>query len=419
MTDRRSVRLLRGITSLAVTLCLLVGVPVLLATLVGWPLPTSLPSIDSLENAARTGISDQVVVNTLAVIAWLAWVQLALALIVEILAVARGRQAIRLPVIPGFQLTAARLVAAVLMMAPTVQPARAHAEAPHPIPVVAEATVDAAAPGEYSFVSSMDEHQNRLVGHTDDTPTATPPAGHPTVTVQRHDSYWAIAERTLGDGFRWQEILELNAERVLPDGTVITAGDDTLHTGWVLLLPADAIGESAPPAPSSAAHPAPVTSMATERSSVVVERGDNLWSISEDRIEGDLGRKPTDAEVAPYWREVIDTNQDRYVQPGNPNLILPGQVIDLPPTGHEPPAPPAEADPLPEAEEPPAPVEPPSAEEPEEQAPETPASSTTSTPPTTEAPATTATPTTTALPTTAGDADDQKSSDVSPVAFAL
>ena len=117
MTGRRSARLLRGITSLAATLFLLVGVPVLLATLVGWPLPTSLPSVDSLESAARPGVSDQVVVNTLAVIAWLAWAQLALALAVEVLAVARGRQAIRLPVVPGFQITAARLVAGVLMIA--------------------------------------------------------------------------------------------------------------------------------------------------------------------------------------------------------------------------------------------------------------------------------------------------------------
>lgn len=422
MTARPSARLLRGVTSLAATLGLFIGVPILLATRVGWPLPTNLPSIDSLENAARTGISDQVVVNTLAVIAWLAWAQLALALVVEILAVARGRQAIRLPVIPGFQLIAARLVAGVLMVASTVQPARAHAAAPQPIPVVAEATVAVGAPVERPLLSSEDGYQIQLVGHTDDTPTATPPGGHPTVTVQRHDSYWAIAERTLGDGFRWQEILDLNAGRVLPDGTVITAGDDTLHTGWVLLLPADATGEPEPPVPT--ADPSQPTVAATEPSSVVVERGDNLWDISEDRLEDDLGRDATAAEVAPYWQQVIDTNQDRYVQPGNPSLILPGQVIDLPPTAHEPPAPPAEADPLPEAEEPPVPVEPPTLE-PEEQAPELPASSTTSTPPTTEAPATTATPTTTppptttAPPTTADDADEQESSDVLPVAFAL
>ena len=131
MTARRSARLLQGVTSLAATLGLLIGGPVLLATRVGWPLPTSLPSVDSLENAARTGISDQVVVNTLAVIAWLAWAQLALALVVEILAVARGRQAIRLPVIPGFQLTAARRRCADDHR--PVQPGRAHAVAPQPI----------------------------------------------------------------------------------------------------------------------------------------------------------------------------------------------------------------------------------------------------------------------------------------------
>ena len=249
MTGRRSARLLRGITSLAAILFLLVGVPVLLATLVGWPLPTSLPSVDSLESAARTGVSDQVVVNTLAVIAWLAWAQLALALVVEVFAVARGRQAIRLPVIPGFQITAARLVAGVLMIASTVQPVRAHAAAPQPIPVVAEATVDATVHTQSPFLNSVDGHQFQLIGHVDDTPAPTPDTEHPTVTVQRHDSYWAIAERTLGDGFRWQEILDLNAGRVLPDGSVITAGDDTLHTGWVLLLPTDATGEPASPDP--------------------------------------------------------------------------------------------------------------------------------------------------------------------------
>ena len=388
MTGRRSARLLRGITSLAATLFLLVGVPVLLATLVGWPLPTTLPSVDSLENAARTGISDQVVVNTLAVIAWLAWAQLALALAVEVLAVARGRQAIRLPVVPGFQITAARLVAGVLMIASTVQPVRAHAAAPQPIPVVAEAMVDAAVHTQSPFLNSVDGHQIQLIGHVVDTPAPTPGTGHPTVTVQRHDSYWAIAERTLGDGFRWQEILDLNAGRVLPDGSVITAGDDTLHTGWVLLLPADATGEPASPDP--VADPGQPTSAATERSSIVVERGDNLWDISEDRLEDDLGRDATDAEVAPYWQEVIDTNQDRYVQPGNPSLILPGQVIDLPPTGHEPLAPP-------EAEETPVPVELPIEAEPEAQAPEPPTSSTTTPTPTTAAP--TSTPT--VSPTTA------------------
>jgi hypothetical protein len=153
------------------------------------------------------------------------------------------------------------------MITATVQPGRAHAVAPQPIPVVAEAVVDSATPVEHPFLNSADGHQIRLIGLTDDTPISTPPTGHPTVTVQRHDSYWAIAERTLGDGFRWQEILDLNAGRTLPDGTVIAAGDDTLHTGWVLLLPVDATGDPTAAVPATDPGPADIGSHRSLRAS--------------------------------------------------------------------------------------------------------------------------------------------------------
>jgi len=39
------------------------------------------------------------------------------------------------------------------------------------------------------------------------------------------------------------------------------------------------------------------------------------------------GRPPTDAEVIPYWRELIDANRTVV---RDPDLILPGQRIDLP-----------------------------------------------------------------------------------------
>jgi DNA-binding SARP family transcriptional activator/LysM repeat protein len=330
---------------LVATLALLAGVPLLLASMAGWPLPTTLPDIDTLENAARSGISDQVVVNTLAVIAWIAWAQLALALVVEAIAVARGRQAIHLPVLPGFQVTAARLVAGVLMVASTVQPARAHA-APSPIPVVAVATAEPALMAD-GLLTGFNGHVPTLIAPAGDPTTPPPAVEHPTVTVGRHDSYWAIAERTLGDGLRWREILDLNVGRTLPDGTTIVAGDDTLHSGWVLLLPAGAAVESATPPADG-----PATAMAEEEqntTTVVVERGDSLWSISEDRLEDDLGREAADSEVAPYWQDVVHANQDRYVQPGNPNLIYPGQVLVVPPTGDEqpPPPPPLDAQPAP------------------------------------------------------------------------
>lgn len=355
MNRRRAIRLLRGIGSLLAALAFLLGVPLLLTTWVGWPLPTSMPSLDALEQAARSGISDEVVVKTLAVIAWIAWAQLALAFLVETIAVVRRRQAIHLPVLPGFQVTAARLVGGIFMIAATAQPARAYA-APLPIPAV-EATAEAstATTTVDSFLHGFRNGDASPSSLHADPGTAVASADHPTVTVQRHDSYWAIAERTLGDGFRWREILDLNVGRTLPDGTTITAGDDTLHAGWVLLLPADASGDAVATEPTSASDLAPQEVENPDHSSVTVEPGESLWTISEDRLEVDLEREPADSEVAPYWRDVIDANQDRYVQPGNPNLILPGQVLVLPSTGHEPPAtPPVEAEPAP----PPEPAEP-------------------------------------------------------------
>src|SRR5699024_3298922 len=51
----------------------------------------------------------------------------------------------------------------------------------------------------------------------------------PTVTVQRHDSYWAIAERSLGDGLRWREVRDLNVGRTMSDGHMILPGSDLLR----------------------------------------------------------------------------------------------------------------------------------------------------------------------------------------------
>ena len=337
MNGRRAVCVLRGAISLVATLALLAGVPFLLAMWVGRPLPRSIPTLDALEQATRSGISDQVVVKALAVVAWIAWAQLALALVVETLAVARGRQAIHLPVLPGFQVTAARLVTGILMIASTVQPARAQA-APAPISVLAEFDASRFAPTVEVFGPGVDDDGPMPIASTTDPTAPARAVEHPSVTVRRHDTYWAIAERTLGDGFRWREILDLNVGRILPDGSTIAAGDETLHAGWVLLLPAGAAADSAVARPSDG--PAPTVEADQQLATIVVERGDNLWTISEDRLEVDLGREPTDPEVAPYWREIVDANQDRYVQPGNPNLIYPGQVLVLPPTGREPPAPP-------------------------------------------------------------------------------
>ena len=57
-----------------------------------------------------------------------------------------------------------------------------------------------------------------------------------------------------------------------------------------------------------------------------VRPGDHLWGIAERVMAERLGREATDAEVAPYWRRLIDLNE-----PADPDLIFPGDVVRLPP----------------------------------------------------------------------------------------
>jgi hypothetical protein len=101
----------RGLISLTLAVLFMVAIPVGLITYVGWPLPTSLPSFDGIQLALRSGIDPQLLINVLAVIVWITWIQLAIALATETLAAVRGRTARRLPVLPGLQPAAAQLVA--------------------------------------------------------------------------------------------------------------------------------------------------------------------------------------------------------------------------------------------------------------------------------------------------------------------
>lgn len=61
----------------------------------------------------------------------------------------------------------------------------------------------------------------------------------------------------------------------------------------------------------------------------VVEPGDHLWALAESRLMSEHARRVTDAEIAPYWRTVIEANP----RLADPDLIFPGDVVVLPPTG--------------------------------------------------------------------------------------
>jgi hypothetical protein len=66
--------------------------------------------------------------------------------------------------------------------------------------------------------------------------------------------------------------------------------------------------------------------------SIIVAPGDSFWSIAEHLVLNHLGRPPADDEVLEPWLAMIDINRDRLLDPDNPDLIHPGQVLRLPPT---------------------------------------------------------------------------------------
>lgn len=61
-----------------------------------------------------------------------------------------------------------------------------------------------------------------------------------------------------------------------------------------------------------------------------VSPGDHFWRVAEERVRAVSSSPPTQRRVRDYWRRLVAANRDLLVDPGNPDLLLPGQVLRLP-----------------------------------------------------------------------------------------
>jgi hypothetical protein len=91
-----------------------------------------------------------------------------------------------------------------------------------------------------------------------------------------------------------------------------------------------------------ASLPSPVTEPSTERQPTtprdewIIQPGEHLWFVAHETLLEAWGREPTETEVAPYWRTLIEHNRSRLIDPSNPDYVVPNQSFGLPPV---PPAP--------------------------------------------------------------------------------
>ena len=89
------------------------------------------------------------------------------------------------------------------------------------------------------------------------------------------------------------------------------------------------------PPPASRAPPAPSTpepARTATPGSWTVEAGDSFWSIAEETV-APTRDEPHDRRVIGYWRRLVEANRGRLLDPGNPDLLVPGQELLLPDPG--------------------------------------------------------------------------------------
>lgn len=65
-------------------------------------------------------------------------------------------------------------------------------------------------------------------------------------------------------------------------------------------------------------------------SSWTIRPGDHFWRVAEEVLTSAWGRRARGPEITTYWRQLVEANRARLVDANNDDLLIPGQVIELP-----------------------------------------------------------------------------------------
>lgn len=291
---------------------LLVGIPGILALTIGNPL-RGWPDLIAGD------LSDTVLIDVLAAVAYLAWAQFSIAVAVEaIAATTRIRMPDQLPVVFSGQRRLARaLITAAFLLANPVASIASPALAPR---AVAAAVVVASPAG-----ASREAASNTL---TSAHAVAAERASTYMIRADGPSTFWDLAEHFLGNGQRWRDIWQLNEGRHQTDGTEMTS-PGPLRPGWTVVLPI-ALQDEAAPVDTPPTRPSDVSSRTSSERRVMVAPGDSLWSISEVHL-GDGNA----------WPQLFRLNKGKHQPDGgrltDPDLIQPGWVLTLPDQVAQPP----------------------------------------------------------------------------------
>ncbi len=273
-----------GLAASLALLLLVVGIPALLVAI------DAVPSLSDFSVERLTSSDDgTMAVAVIGVVAWLAWLVIAASVAVELVARVRGIQAPRLPGLAIPQMTAGRLITLAALLFVAVPTAVQTLQASHAAAATALAEAPDPTAGSQHTTSINTPESAPVPSAAEETPTAA-------YTVKRGDSLWKIAERQLGEGRRYDEIVALKE-------VVLHGQPDFITPGTILRIPA----ATAP----------------NEGERYVVQPGDTLSEIAEERL-GDAMAYDRIFEASPG---TVQPDGDRLT---DPDLIRPGWQLTIP-----------------------------------------------------------------------------------------
>ena len=349
--------LTRRLLALLILLALTVAAPIALWLLGRDLLPSSIPTPAQAWDALTTQDTGQLFMGALVVIGFVAWAVFAFSVLVEFAAALVGlrgggartarlrRHMLRMPLVGSAQGAAAALVSALLAGVLLTQGPAAAASTSTGLPPIPHAAA----------VASTNQAQATPTASTSaPTPMAaaamTAAAG-PVWIVQPGDTLWDIAEQSLGDPLRFDEIITLNDTTVQPDGGRLASSSTWLEVGWQLQLPGDAT-----PQPATAA------ALRDQPQQLTVQPGDTLSQIAQDTLgSADLypqlaaANAIADPDVITAGTVIVIPIQQQLEQAGTehiePPAAAPPATTGADPTGHaaasDPQQPPTDAGPAP------------------------------------------------------------------------
>lgn len=149
--------------------------------------------------------------------------------------------------------------------------------------------------------------------------------------------------RPVRTGFLRRVLLPTGLTLVLTGGPTGSAFGISAEAPPTIVLVEDGVlAEDSPPtsgldtpAPAVAAPTVelapPVTGFAVETVEHAVAPGEHFWSIATHLVARELGRPPSEREIRSRWLNLIETNRSRLIDPDNPDLLLPAQVLRVHP----------------------------------------------------------------------------------------